>query len=474
MRISGRLFLRGRNRSIELADQRVRTLCPCSGAVFGPQSRLARRQVAGLEQHSFDFCQRIFVARRIEIIDQIAAYFRNRRAVRSNTKLSVRKALRDRQSPALAKTRKEGKQAATIGVAQFLVRQVGHMCDLAAQVTARREVHQQVLHHPADLPGEDQDRYCIRAVPLYQSLPHTHEQPMVFSNLDGRNEQHIRLRKAQLPLARGDRSAAQVCAEPHHFDTRQRPSGIRRKLKQRMPRMLRDGEDHIRVGYHFMKPFLKLDDVPIFDQRSVFNRNHIVNQNREPDPVPLLGGSDMLYVARETPGGAKRHNDIAGAHALIETVRPDCHIDQVAHRGLGYPKEKSRMADDHAQHVGEFAPRPRWRPNGFPWSAGTRRIQICRHDGFEPDRPELPGVYAEPAKPHASLATIESFGFDKDLERYALQSGRITEVIEITEKIFDFEPHDWTLVAGTITFSWLVGAVQAEVPDFAAVSASRH
>jgi len=64
------------------------------------------------------------------------------------------------------------------------------------------------------------------------------------------------------------------------------------------------------------------------------------------------------------------------------------------------------------------------------------------------------------------LATIESFGFDQDLERYALQSSRITEVIEITEKIFDFEPHDWTLVAGTITFSWLVGAVQAEVPDF--------
>jgi len=71
-----------------------------------------------------------------------------------------------------------------------------------------------------------------------------------------------------------------------------------------------------------------------------------------------------------------------------------------------------------------------------------------------------------PAKPHASRARVKPLDFDKYLERYSLQSGWITKVIEIAEKILDLEPHDRaTVLAGaTVTFNWLVSAVQAGIP----------
>jgi hypothetical protein len=37
-------------------------------------------------------------------------------------------------------------------------------------------------------------------------------------------------------------------------------------------------------------------------------------------------------------------------------------------------------------------------------------------------------------------------------------------VIEIAEKILDLEPHDRVLASVTVTFHWLVGAVQAGIP----------
>jgi hypothetical protein len=75
----------------------------------------------------------------------------------------------------------------------------------------------------------------------------------------------------------------------------------------------------------------------------------------------------------------------------------------------------------------------------------------------------LLGVHAEPAKPHASRTTVESLGFNKNLKRYALQAGRVRKMIEISEKILDFEPHHRLAVVPdtTVSFSWLVATVHA-------------
>src|SRR5262249_24350244 len=103
----------------------------------------------------------------------------------------------------------------------------------------------------------------------------------------------------------------------------------------------------------------------------------------------------------------------------------------------------------------------------LPWRRGARRVQICRCDRIEADRHQPLRVYAEPAKPYPPLAAIEPLGFDKDFERYPLRPGRITKVIEISQKILDLEPHDRaTVFAGaTVSSSWFLDAGQAGVPD---------
>jgi hypothetical protein len=144
----------------------------------------------------------------------------------------------------------------------------------------------------------------------------------------------------------------------------------------------------------------------------------------------------------------------------------DCHADEIANRRLEYRKEKSRIADDHRQHGGEFVPKSCRSPNCLPRGAGARRVQVCRNDLFKSNRLELLGVHTEPAKPHAPGLTVEFLGFDKDLERYALQAGRITKMIKISEKILDFEPHDrlTVLAAGVARFVSFVDAIHAGVP----------
>src|SRR5208282_5755011 len=181
---------------------------------------------------------------------------------------------------------------------------------------------------------------------------------------------------------------------------------------------------------------------PLLYKSFIFDWNKIVNQDREPDAVAPLRFGDMLHIVGNPPTGAQRDDDIPTLHEPLEAASPGCHVDEIANRSLEYRKEKPRMADDDGQHTGEFAPKFRRRPHCLPRGVGARRVQICGNDRIEADRLELLGVQAEPAKPHASGTTIESLGFDKDLERHALQAGRITKMIKISEKILDFEPHD--------------------------------
>jgi hypothetical protein len=54
---------------------------------------------------------------------------------------------------------------------------------------------------------------------------------------------------------------------------------------------------------------------------------------------------------------------------------------------------------------------------------------------------ELLGVHAEPAKSHLAGFAIEALGFTVDLERRPLQAGRVLKMVEISEKVLDFEPH---------------------------------
>src|SRR5215471_10590008 len=73
MRVSATALLLGRlDWSTELTNECTRAIRPCSGAIFGPQPRFSRLQIAGLEQQSLDFLQRIVVVRRVEIVDQVA------------------------------------------------------------------------------------------------------------------------------------------------------------------------------------------------------------------------------------------------------------------------------------------------------------------------------------------------------------------------------------------------------------------
>src|SRR6266446_7973989 len=171
------------------------------------------------------------------------------------------------------------------------------MLDLAAQITARSKVREQVVDHPADLPGEDQDRYFVCAVPRQQPPPHADKQPVVLSDLYRRNEQHIPLGQVYLSAAAVTRPGAQPAAEPYDVNVRRRPPGRGGEFKQSLPRILRDGEDRIRIGQRFLEPFSELNSVPSFDQSSIFNRNHIVNENCEPETVAGLRGGHMLCIA---------------------------------------------------------------------------------------------------------------------------------------------------------------------------------
>ena len=67
-------------------------------------------------------------------------------------------------------------------------------------------------------------------------------------------------------------------------------------------------------------------------------------------------------------------------------------------------------------------------------------MRVCRNDCLEAGRTKLLGVKAEPAKSDSAGTAVESFGFNKDLERQALQAGRVTKMIKISEQILDFEP----------------------------------
>src|SRR5262249_5563267 len=92
---------------IKCSNQRMNTVCPRSGTVFGPQFDLSRGKVAGLDERPFDLCQCIIFVQGIEIIDEVTAYFRHRCVVGGYAELPVRQAFRNRQSPTLAKTRKD-------------------------------------------------------------------------------------------------------------------------------------------------------------------------------------------------------------------------------------------------------------------------------------------------------------------------------------------------------------------------------
>ncbi len=172
------------------------------------------------------------------------------------------------------------------------------MLDLAAQIAARSKVRQQVIDHPADLPDEDQDRYCVCAVPCQQPLPHAHKQPVVLSDLYRRDEQHIPLRQAYLSAAAVTRPRAQPAAEPYDVNVRRRPPGRSSEFKQSLARILRDGENRIRGGQRFPQPFSELNSVVSFDQSSIFDRNHIVNEDCEPDPIARLRGCNVLCIVR--------------------------------------------------------------------------------------------------------------------------------------------------------------------------------
>src|SRR5712691_4038796 len=117
--ISGRLEARSRTcfdreitsaalaAALQRSNQRMNTVGPCPATVFGPDLRLSRSQVTGINEWPLDLCQRILFIRRIKIIDEATAHFGNRCAVGGYAELAMRQALRNRQPPTLAETRKD-------------------------------------------------------------------------------------------------------------------------------------------------------------------------------------------------------------------------------------------------------------------------------------------------------------------------------------------------------------------------------
>jgi len=96
-----------RYRLIKRSNQRMNTVRPRSGTVFGPQLCLSRGEVTWIDQRPFDLCQCIIFVQGIEIIDKVTTRFRDRCVVGGYAELPVRQAFHNRQSPTLAETRKD-------------------------------------------------------------------------------------------------------------------------------------------------------------------------------------------------------------------------------------------------------------------------------------------------------------------------------------------------------------------------------
>ena len=181
--------------------------------------------------------------------------------------------------------------------------------------------------------------------------------------------------------------------------------------------------------------------MPLLDKRFIFYRNEIGDQDRELDPVPLLCFGYMLHIARNAPRRAERNDDVPRLNQSIETAPPERQIDEIVNSGLHYPIKESRIAGEHAQHVGEFAQEPRRLRNCFPWRVSARRVQICRDDLIEIDGHQLLVVNAEPAESDATVRTVDPLGLNKDLKCHALQAGRVSKMIEVSDKVLDLEPN---------------------------------
>jgi hypothetical protein len=121
-------------------------------------------------------------------------------------------------------------------------------------------------------------------------------------------------------------------------------------------------------------------------------------------------------------------------------VPPGEPVDDVARRNLEDREEKSRMPEQRRRQARQLAPKLLRLPNRPPRRGGSRRVCVCRNDRVEADRAQLFAVGAEPAEPHASGVPVEPVGFQINLKRQALQSGRIAKMIEIAEEILDLEP----------------------------------
>ena len=80
---------------IECSNQRMSTVGPRSRMVLGPQSRLPRGEITGVNERAFDFCQCIVFIRWIEIIDEVTTHFRDRCAIGGYAELPVRQAFRN-------------------------------------------------------------------------------------------------------------------------------------------------------------------------------------------------------------------------------------------------------------------------------------------------------------------------------------------------------------------------------------------
>src|SRR3984893_11319916 len=57
-----------------------------------------------------------------------------------------------------------------------------------------------------------------------------------------------------------------------------------------------------------------------FDERLIFNRNDVVNQDRELYSVTPLRFSNMLHVVRNSPTSANRDDHVAAAHKPLKPV----------------------------------------------------------------------------------------------------------------------------------------------------------
>src|ERR1700726_584542 len=147
-----------------------------------------------------------------------------------------------------------------------------------------------------------------------------------------------------------------------------------------------------------------------FDERLIFNRNNVVNQDRELYSVTPLRFSNMLHVVRNSPTSANRDDHIAAAHKPLKPVLPGPCSDGIASCSLEDRKEKSRMPHDHRDRSGEFSPKYCRLPKCLPRSCTARRAKVCGPDCVEADSVESLAINTEPTKPHAFGQTVECLG----------------------------------------------------------------